>query len=185
MKIKKIIIAIIYTVVIIAITFISSITFSMVFIDKNGYDFGYYFSNLRWNFTHKTKFETRNLIVEVPKLYWINHLDGDITSFSGIPSRIYSYNTCEIMPNISIVMPIEGADNTTAFLEKMIYNICKEEYTSNSTHTIDNKTISDIYDCYPVRVIKLDDEIVALDFYHIDALRWQYDKFFEGVRLKE
>jgi hypothetical protein len=181
---KKIGIAIAIFVVIYAI-------FSIIFayITKNV--FIDYLTTLKSNLLNQSKFDTDYFIIDLPKFSWECISESThIIAFSGI--SIYQNNTFAI-PIVILsrfnAFPPDDPISVNAWLENDISAFEDNCNTTlvKTTHIIDDRELT-AYDCfgeYQERYIIYKDAFFYLISYANDKFKPQYDKFFEGVRLKE
>jgi hypothetical protein len=159
-----------------------------------------YFSN---NIFRQSKFETKNFIIDVPKFHWIGqYRDDNLLFFVGIPvdlSKSLLFNNSFFFHFFNneeyTVLPMIILDNFTDNTLEALKIYC-DESLEKATQKINNWE-AEIYSCITKSRNDLVDKHVVYkgeDFYFsyylddidiFNNIQSQYDKFFEGVRLKE
>jgi hypothetical protein len=138
---------------------------------------------------YQSKFETKHFIINLPKFYWIGKISKNNNKpfFAGIPIANNGFKK-EIFPEVHLF----DFDNITL---KALEIFC-DKSLEKSTQKINNweaeiytcitKSRSDLMDKH----IVYKDEVFHIFYYTHDInafenFQKEYDKFFEGVRLKE
>ncbi|MDR0407878.1 MAG: hypothetical protein LBH45_03000 [Campylobacteraceae bacterium] len=143
------------------------------------------------NLLRQTHFGTKNFIVDLPKFYWVGQYmydDAGELSFFGLPLSIENSKK-GIFPMIYLFTSSDINDRLEAL------KISCDKSLEKSTQKINNWE-ADVYTCIKRENDTLDKYIVYKDevfhFYYyshnislFNNFQSQYDKFFEGVRLKE
>jgi hypothetical protein len=178
---KKILIVIIFI-------FVAYVAFAVSFFMFNGYYWQSHLYYIKWNLSKQSTFETDSFIVNLPKLYWIG-LDNNSAKkplwFVGLPVK-------GLDMGIAPILTIEHFDSIV--LEDL--KIFCDNSFEKQTEKFDNKDV-DVYICTTKskegllsKFIVHKDEALYLIYYSHDidvfnGYQSQYDKFFEGVKLKK
>ncbi|MDR1008615.1 MAG: hypothetical protein LBL65_08705 [Campylobacteraceae bacterium] len=169
----------------------------------------FYSKNIVWfqqNIFQQTKFETKNFIIDVPKFHWIGKYKDNNSSgqlfFIGIPvdlSKNSLFNSSFFSHFFGnkdyTVLPIMVLDNFTDDTLEALKIYC-DESLEKTTQKINNWE-AEVYSCVTKSRSDLVDKHIVYkgeDFYTFyysydvdifNNFQSQYNKFFEGVRLKE
>jgi hypothetical protein len=157
-----------------------------------------------WNSFHKTHIKTDNFEINIDKLEWFFLKESDTIAFLG--NIIYANETLSTSLSKAMEKKYTKAFYVDTYFskDKGFFPMIKLEKLTNKTYrilelldTYCNKSYGQIndwnatvYDCkteyddVPKRYVIYKNEAFILPFY-IDLFQSQYDKFFEGVRLKE
>jgi hypothetical protein len=192
--------------VIIIVISVSSIVFLEVCMRINGYYYDHKLFNFVWNIFYETEIETKYFRIDVPKFDWISHKKVDNNQMSFMGTYIYLSNKY----STDLLDKQEFVYKTTIYIKSMGLKgfapvIIIKDFNDNlinewtkicdvslikSTQKISNFEL-EAYDCIgenfkniPSRYIVYKEIYFDIDLY-IDIFQSQYDKFFEGVRLKE
>jgi hypothetical protein len=165
----------------IVLMIICEIIFSKIYKYYNGYSYETFIVNFISNFSKNTTVETKNFIINVSRFHW------GISDSSQTNKDLWFTKFFIFERDVTALIIILGK-----FDQKKFENLEKEcdINFSKTTKTI-NDWEADIYDCVSSiqnnlsqRYIVYNGEYFFLTVYS-DIFQPQYDKFFEGVRLKE
>ncbi|MDR0467259.1 MAG: hypothetical protein LBG67_00195, partial [Campylobacteraceae bacterium] len=183
-KKKKIIIGIIAILATLAIIDTAYYLFDEWYESKKGYSSALNILLFKKNTFNQSKIETKNFIIDLPKAHWASYKNSAY-SYHGIPIDSYG---C-MFPDAHIWK----YDNEEQAKEAMFFvfgneKICKT-FEQQPNKTINNFEV-EVYDCTKEekvqdRVYFYKNEYFWLPDYHHVFFKLQYDKFFEGVWLKE
>jgi hypothetical protein len=183
--------------------FTSFVIFEEIFAHYHKYNhYAQIFSFIRNSF-YGTHIETDNFAIDIGKTEWFFLRGNDMVTFGGnyvYTNEILSANLSKVSKKLYGEVPADMlfSDDKGFFpivkLEKITDKTYKFFYILDVSCNKSYKQINDwdatIYDCkteydnVPKRYITYKNEVFILLFY-IDIFQSQYDKFFEGVRLKE
>jgi hypothetical protein len=157
--------------------------------------FGKYIDYFNLNIFYQSKFETKHFIIDLPKFYWIGKYreDNSLPFFMGISidfsKNVFFRGSTLFDDEKYTVLPIIVFDNFSDISLEALTALCDKSFVK-STQKINNWEAV-IYDCLTTgyehsraRYYIYKDEVFHT-YTYIDAFKSQYDKFFEGVRLKE
>ncbi|MFV0481086.1 MAG: hypothetical protein ACK5LP_03805 [Campylobacteraceae bacterium] len=133
-----------------------------------------------------SKFETDNFIIDLPKIHWISYKNQNssfIGQLTNLGKNVYMYPEVYIM---------KFKNNSEA--KRFVIELCEkkdDELIQQQNQTINNFEV-EVYECrdrdinadWAVRNYLYKNEYFTLIPY-IEEFKPQYDKFFEGVRLKD
>jgi hypothetical protein len=170
------------------IVFVALISILNLFFSKYMFNFG-------WNMIRQSTFETENFIIDLPKFHWFGQYrrNSTLPFFMGISidlsKNVFFKGSTLFDDKKYTVSPIIVFDDLNENSLKAIETICDVSF-AKSTQKINNFEM-DIYDCLtagyesnPARYYVYKNEVFHT-YTFIDAFKPQYDKFFEGVWLKE
>jgi hypothetical protein len=187
-------------------TIIGLIVVSEICMHINGY---YYFDklfNFSWNIFHQTEMEIKYFKISVPKYDWLSYKKPDMNKFVFRGTNAYVSNDyhADLLGKVQFLYkaPIHSDWFGTKGIPPMLiiknFDECLiDEWVKmcdilfvKLTQKIGNSEL-EAYDCVssdfkniPSRFVVYKHIYFDLDLY-IDPFKHQYDKFFEGVRLKE
>jgi hypothetical protein len=174
------------TLIVLCIIFIIYFIFCVVFFIFNGHYWQQNIYNLKWNISNQSKFETKNFIIDLPELHWVGKAkkNGDIYFFGTLKYfNIFDSESNSSMPSLIF------HDFNENMIDILQNHVCNVSF-NKSIGKINNFEV-DIYDCEsskmecsPSKFIIYKNEGFFIYEYN-DIFKPQYDKFFEGVRLKE
>jgi hypothetical protein len=172
---------------VIVLIFIVYIVFSAIFFILNGHYWQQNLYNLKWNISNQSKFETKNFIIDLPKLNWIGEIkeNGDIYLVGTVIYHdVFGSESNSSMP--IVIIPFQDFNENAIYMLKN--NVCDISF-EKSTQTINNFEV-DVYDCESSDATLSSKSIVYkndgfLIYGYDDRFRTQYNKLFESVRLKE
>ncbi|MDR0580273.1 MAG: hypothetical protein LBG21_06690 [Campylobacteraceae bacterium] len=155
-----------------------------------GHSIKTYISNFIKNMIKKSKFETEYFIIDLPKFHWTFHANStdnrSMLPFFGVIEIID--NEIYTLPGITVIGSLK-VDNARDIVLNYNKETC-DVFEAKSNQFINNFEV-ETYDCIDIthqitimRLFVYKDEFFALIPY-LDIFKPQYDKFFEGVRLKE
>jgi hypothetical protein len=187
-----------------AVIFITSIMllvvvyliFSTIFAYTKGYVFESRLIIYISNIFNNTKFENEYFTIELSKFDWqciYSTDDAQVLSFRGLSMVNDDGNV--FAPTVSFLK--FGVPPDYPSLEKLWFEndissfeqVCSKHNATlvKTSHIIDNKEFV-AYDCLEeqiIRYIMYKDAFFLIVSYDNDKLRAQYDKFFQGVKLKQ
>jgi hypothetical protein len=184
------------SIIVIIATLISCVIFSLVFYYIKGYTLISQLDIIKSNLFSRTKFETDYFTINLPKFDWRCIYDGgtQTLAFAGLSLL---EDDIEIRPVVTMMRftslsPDDPLSKKFWFENDMsdIEKICKEANATltKTTHLIDGKEFT-AYDCneeeFPLKYIIYKDVFFQLIAYNNTNFKPQYDKFFEGVKLKK
>ena len=153
-------------------------------INEKRYAFGasahIYFKNT----FNQSKFETDNFIIDLPKAHWLSYKNSAYR-YHGIPVR---FSNGAMFPYVYI-WKYDNEEEAKKSEFSVNEKLCKT-FEQQPNKKINNFEV-EVYDCADeeddlwLRVYFYKNEVFHLIYYHIENFRHQFDKFFEGVWLKE
>ncbi|MDR1007765.1 MAG: hypothetical protein LBL65_04275 [Campylobacteraceae bacterium] len=149
----------------------------------SGYSLDAYIFNFYWNIIHKTNIETKYFVIDLARFNWILIKEkDDELFFGGVTVFINKDDEDRVLPTLIFDNFYEGMLDAW---EKM----CGISFTKSTK--IINGWDAEVYDCIDVKNPDIPSQMIVYKdeaFYiytYIDAFKPQYDKFFEGVKLRE
>ena len=147
------------------------------------------YPNFYWNIVHKTYLETQNFIINVPLLYWGMHTNDNGTElyFAGNLVEVKDINE-KIIPTVDLY---SFNDDYLNNLEKFCNRTFKQiditinnvEFEAYSCQSSSDYLVVNHYLIYKNEVFVIYN--YTHDINAFNAFQSQYDKFFQGVKLKE
>jgi hypothetical protein len=184
---KKIIKLLKKIIVVISVVFFICSMFAIVFFKFNDYFWEQHYYALKWNLMQQSTFKTENFIIDVPTFGWLGKKDNNKIYFIGIPICLDGL-TCkkETTPRIVFESFFNDAE-----VDALKNEIC-DKALNKTTKTINNVE-ADIYECessnikcpFAKLIIYKNESFLIYRQEYDDILQSQYDKFFQGVKLKQ
>jgi hypothetical protein len=194
---------------IVAIIIIGLMASGEIYMYINGYYYEHRLFNFIWNIFYETKIDIKYFEIDVPKFYWLSAVKSDIDInkyiFLGTPAFMDKENIDILTKKLEFlyetpfktmwhinkrgIRPLLTIENFNEYTIDTLIEICNVSLVKSS-QKISNSEL-EAYDCInenfkniPSRFVIYKDIYFNIDLY-ISAFKPQYDKFFEGVRLKE